>query len=378
MYSCNGRPGNSFLQLSNLLYSFCRLSMPGFFKASLTIAQARALLVNFALIALEDLLCPAPTTPRLSMMQAVLLYVSQPTKKIAYTKQTKGYGQAGRKMELEKYHRFIVLGVPGTSAVIAIFTANSEESRIIFRYFEQLKPGSAVTIIKPSLEGQLARGGTALISTREPLIPATTFNQLITLPPYDVEGTSLEFRFFSFVSNHVTVDSAVIADNVCAGKLCDGQTYHEPCGCVETLAKKTWVLLIEFTCPELNQRVNNEDFLTIYSSFTTDFFITQEARKLKSDSDRLDRFRIDTIVQEMVGLVNAGEGFRISGWFKPASDEEGTAVENKNFHVTALHPEGPLTDQQLGKKYRGEAVTSGSGSSVAVVSGLGDLSASSH
>ena len=138
------------------------------------------------------------------------------------------------------------------------------------------------------------------------------------------------------------------------------------------------MLLIEFTFPELNERVNNDDFLTIYSSFTTDFSKSQEARKFKSDSDRfrLDRFRINTSVQEMVESVNAGEGSRISGWFKPASDVEGTAVEHKNFHVASFYPEAAITDDLLSKKYRGEAVTSGS--SVTVVGVLGDLSASSH
>ena len=333
-----------FLSCSCLTFctAFADLTMPGFLKASLSIAQARALLVNFVLMAVENLLSPSPAMPRLSMLEAVLLYVTQPTKKIMYNKWTKRQGQGGRKIELEKYRRFIVLGVPGTSTVIAIFSANSEESRVLFGYFEQLKPGSAVTIIKPNLEGQLSLGGTALISTREPLIPATTFNKLITPPPYDVEGTCLEFRFFSFVSKNVTVDSAVIADNVCAGKLCDGQTYHEPCGCVETLSKKHWVLCIEFTCPELNERVNNEDMSTIYSAFTAAFFVTVEARKLKSESDLLDRFRLDDSVQEMVREINAGEGFRILGWFKPASDEEGTAVENKKFHIAALFPEKDL------------------------------------
>ena len=59
----------------------------------------------------------------------------------------------------------------------------------------------------------------------------------------------------------------------------------------------------------------------------------------------------------MVGLVNAGEGFRISGWFKPASDEEGTAAEHKNFHVACLYPEAALTDEQLAKKYKDDTAT---------------------
>ena len=176
--------------------------MPGFFKANLSIAQAQALLVHFTLITVEAMLHPGNTTRRLNMLRAVILHVSQPMKKITFTKTTKSYQQGGRKLELEKYHRFLVLGVPGTSTVIALFSANSQESRTLFRYSESLKPGAVATFIKPNLEGQLARGGTPLISTREPIIPTTAAVNPITLPPYDVEGSSLEFNYFHLLQGN--------------------------------------------------------------------------------------------------------------------------------------------------------------------------------
>ena len=55
--------------------------MPGFFKANLSIAQAQALLANFTLITLEAMLRPDTATPRLNMLTAVILYVTQPTKR---------------------------------------------------------------------------------------------------------------------------------------------------------------------------------------------------------------------------------------------------------------------------------------------------------
>ena len=134
------------------------------------------------------------TTPRLNILRAVILYNSQPIGKIFSTKTTKNSLERGRKIELEKYHRFLVLGIPGSSTVIALFSANGEESRTLFRYFESQKPGAVVTIIKPTLE-QLARGGTPLISTRETPIPMTPAINSISLPPYDVEVSSPEFRF---------------------------------------------------------------------------------------------------------------------------------------------------------------------------------------
>ena len=296
------------------------------------------------------MLHPTPTTPRLHRLNAIVIYVTQPVGKINYTKASKGYGQGARKVELEKYHRFVVLGVPGSSAVIAMFTPNSETSRNLFRYDACIRIGSEVTIIKPTVEGQQARGGTPLIATRGPLVPASTISAAVTLPPYDVEKSSLEFKFFLFVTKDLIVDSAVIAENVCAGSFCDGQTFHEPCGCVEAGQTKTWVLLLEFTYPELNENVNSDETLSIYSSF----LVTDAVRNMKADSGRIDRFRLDAQIQTLVAAINSADGFRIQGWFKPASDDDGTAVEHKKFHVTSLTPATDLSEDQRQLKYAGE------------------------
>ena len=81
-------------------------------------------------------------------------------------------------MEMEKYHRFVVLGVPGTSNVLCMFTQTSEESRRLLRYQKSIRPGTDVLILKPNLEGQLAGGATPLITTREPLVPTGQLNTL--------------------------------------------------------------------------------------------------------------------------------------------------------------------------------------------------------
>ena len=41
----------------------------------------------------------------------------------------------------------------------------------------------------------------------------------------------------------------------------------------------------QFTCPELNENVHNDD-LSMYSSHSTEFFVSQEVRKFKADSER--------------------------------------------------------------------------------------------
>lgn len=341
--------------MSNSLFNVPESNMPGFLKANLSLTQAQQLLTKFPSISIDEILgnqSSTTTTPRLFRVTATVLYATQPSKKISFAK-TKGYAQA-RKLEIEKYHRFVVFGIPGTATVIALFTSNSEESRRLFRYKEGLKPGQQVEVIKPVVEGQLSKGGTALITTKEPLVPSPHIKEDVTLPPYDVEGTALDYKFFSFVTKNLHVDSAVIADKVCPGTICDGQTYHEACACLETSnSAKTWNLLLDFTCPELNSNVNNGDMLQLYSNHTATVFLTPAVINMDPDSDKIDRFDLDDQVQTMVGAINGAGGFRISGWFKPASDEEGTAVEHKKFHVCMLQPAVPLTNEQVQLKYNG-------------------------
>ena len=196
--------------------------MPGFFKANLRVTQAQALLPEFETISVDQLQSSTSNNPRLHRIKATYLYATQPTRKLMNTKSSKNFGSS-RKVEVENYNRCVVFGVPGSSTVLALFSANSEETRRLFRYHEALSPGCQVEILKPTMEGNLSRGGTALISTKEPLIPTTSVNNAKTLPPYDVEGNSTEFRFFNFVTKKLAMDSAVIAEDVCSGNVCDAK-----------------------------------------------------------------------------------------------------------------------------------------------------------
>ena len=150
----------------------------------------------------------------------------------------------------------------------------------------------------------------------------------------------MEDRFFSFITKELTVDCTVIAENVCDGSICDGRSYHDPCGCIEASPKKTWGLLVDFSCNELH---GLDDTVSVYSVELTSVFLSNTARNLRPDSDQLDRFKVDENVQLLVQAVNAEQGFRVEGWFKPAADEEGTAIENKKYHISSLRPETPLT-----------------------------------
>ena len=75
---------------------------------------------------------------------------------------------------------------------------------------------------------------------------------------------------------------------------------------------------------------------------------------MKANSDRIDRFRLDAQIQTLVAAINNADGFLIHGWFKPASDDDGTALEHKKFHVTSLTPATDLSEDQRELKYAGE------------------------
>ena len=114
-----------------------------------------------------------------------------------------------------------------------------------------------------ALSPNVLNGGTTLIHTKEPLLPSTVVANVYTLPPYDVEGTSLEDKFLRFITKGIKIDSAVVAENVCPGILCDRQNYQDACHCLETSSSKVWVLCIETQCPQLNEDVHNDDMHSI-------------------------------------------------------------------------------------------------------------------
>ena len=351
------REGDFLIQCFTMAEIF-QFKMPGFLKATLSVANAQALLARFQPVSINEVKAPDAKFPRLYRVRAVILYVAQPTKKIKYSKQTKSMGQGLRRVEVEKYHRYIVFGLPNSSSVVGMFTTNSEQSRCLLRYAAVLRPGSQVEIIRPSIEGQMSTGNTTLITTLEPLVPTLSedVQNGTTLPPYDVEGSNLNYCFFNFVTQNLTIDSALVSELVCGGSLCDAQTYHESCPCLEAAQEKCWVLLFQVQCPELNENVNNDEKIHLYSRNTSSFFLTDQIRAQNADSDVVDRFELDMAVQDLVADINQTQGFRVIGWFKPAFDDEGTAIEHKKFHICSLEPATPMTAAQMAMRYNGSGM----------------------
>ena len=101
-----------------------QFKMPGFLKATLSVANAQALLARFQPVSINEVKAPDAKFPRLYRVRAAISYVAQPTEKIKYSKPTKSMGQGLRRVEVEKYHRYIVFGLPNSS-VIGMFTTNS-------------------------------------------------------------------------------------------------------------------------------------------------------------------------------------------------------------------------------------------------------------
>ena len=155
--------------------------MLSFIEAILTVAAAQEKLEKVTTVT-NEVFESQENLPRLFKINVTLKYSSQPAKKFSYFKSTKLFGQANRKLEVEKYQWFILLAATGSSTSYALFTDNSEESRKILRYASYFGPGAQLHVLKPLIIGRLSRGQTALLKTNEQLIPAVTL-MIVNKPP---------------------------------------------------------------------------------------------------------------------------------------------------------------------------------------------------
>ena len=122
--------------------------------------------------------------------------------------------------------------------------------------------------------------------------------------------------------------------------------------------------MLSVSCPELTSRGNNAGENFSFSNSMTNTFVENSARSMKSDSPRLDRFLLDESVEKMITSINANQGFSIVGWFKPAHDEEGVAIEHKKFHLCSISPATELTDAQLALQFSVDGINNSTPPSV--------------
>ena len=85
------------------------------------------------------------------------------------------------------------------------------------------------------------------------------------------------------------------------------------------------------------------------------FFLTDQIRVQNAASDVVERFELNLAVQGLVADINRTQGFRVFGWFEPAFDDQGTAIEHNKFHNCSMEPARPITAAQMAMQYNGSA-----------------------
>ena len=322
--------------------------MPGYLKTSLTLPQARATVeLRFpeenTSVLFED------TQPRFYSLKLTFLYVTASSgKKVSVVKNTKGNMAKTRFMDVDKYHRFFVFGKNMNEEVYAMFTSTSVESQNTLRFQSQIQPGTIVKVLNAKMEGLLKATNTPILSTIEPIIPMEAENCRQLNLPHSVE--TAVFKYFEFVTASLQIISATATENLCPGKLCDGQSLLENCGCTSVASKRIWALTISFSCDEL-QPLEDVDYGTITSHATTDVFVMTSRREMSPNATEFDTFQLDNAVIQLTESVNLNGGFIIKGWYKPSLNDEGAVQDLRKIHFCCLQPVNALNVLQSARRY---------------------------
>ena len=279
-------------------------------------------------------------------LKCVFLYATPGLKKINYYKPAKNTFKS-RYQEVNNYDRFIVLGVEGTNHVLLTFTQTSMESRRILCYSQHLAPGCPVWVLSPKVIGYLKTTQNPLIQFGDPVVPTGRGN-VHKPPPTDINIPN--YVFFDFIPSNFRILQAMPKDNVCSGKLCDAQGSN-PCLCIVAESKKHWALTFKTVCNELGERVTGEKAVEFTSMALTKNLVHANKRTEQLSSDNLDTFDMEDEVIELANNVAANQRFRITGWFKPAMDEEGVASGTFAYHISSIEPVTPFSAAQNALMY---------------------------
>ena len=152
-----------------------------------------------------------------------------------------------------------------------MFTSTSVESQNILRFQNRIRPGTTIKILNPKMEGLLKSTNTPILSTIEPLVRIEPENCRRFTLPHSVE--TAVFKYFEFITDCLQIISATATENLCPGKLCDGQSLLENCDCTSVASKRIWALTVCFSCDEL-QPLEDVEHGSITSHATTEVFVT--------------------------------------------------------------------------------------------------------
>ena len=321
------------------------------FPSSLNPVAARALAENFEEITFSDFCSGNDCEDK--KLYLIYLHGKRSAEPLKYRQSTSARTIVPFKNKLQQtnYDRFFLLGDPKSNRVVALFSSNDKESRILTRYHTEIHPGKVVAIIEPRIKGTMIDSQNLLIATSEPFIPvpkttcSPSFNEL---PPFDIENET-DIKCFHFSTNQLSLKYIIPTVDLCAGEFCDGQASRETmCVCVEKSGVKEWGLRALVQCPELSlERTSHQK-----SSFTSVKFakmMTLNHNTIRpQDACGFSLMEFRRSVRDIVDCINnldEGEptsncpkGFQIIGWFKPSKLESESFLEVHEFHVVAIEP----------------------------------------
>ena len=182
--------------------TFFIANMNSGFASSLTPAAAHVLSLEYEEISFVNFIAGDDTEDR--KLYLVYIHGKRSTEPIKYKMPSGSKSNIAYKQRLLPltYDRFFLFGDPASNRVLALFSSNEKESRILTRYHNLIKPGQVVVIIEPRITGTMVDSQNVLITTSNPIlaVPETectlTFNEM---PPYDIESET-DIKFFHFIT----------------------------------------------------------------------------------------------------------------------------------------------------------------------------------
>ena len=330
--------------LTKLVFHIKQMAPAGYIKIGKSLIEAQHEVADqFRAVEYHRLTDNSSSLKGRFKLRCIFLYATSCQKRINYAKSSRSF-QKVRQQEVTCYDRFVVLGVAGTQHVILTFTKTPEESKRLLSLGRILEPGMPVWLLSPKIAGVLKGTQNVLVVTGDPLVPCERQNSFRN-PPSDVNTSS--YVFFDFKATGFEICNATPKENVCKGRICDAQSESSNCGCLVAESKKHWALSISITCDQLNETVTGDDTVTMTSSNVTRLFVHPAALAKSLCSDDINVYDMETAVITMAEAINEDQGFRLIGWFKPASDEENNVTAGTfSYHICQLLPAGELTTQQ--------------------------------
>ena len=129
-------------------------------KPTMTLAHAMARAQRFGPTTLVNLSNPAGGHQRKG------IDVSFPScklaKKVSFTYKSRQPSGSTRKLE-NTYHRFCLFQIVNSSDVVRLFTKTEIQSFVLFQYLKDIRPGVAVSILHPKIEGSFNTSNNFLI-----------------------------------------------------------------------------------------------------------------------------------------------------------------------------------------------------------------------